>query len=310
MGLRELGIAAELGLPTLSVPKRLLKGKRNAKGPNATYGISFLAFFFFVLTPLLSQRKVRRTPTAISPTAAACSTYLGDRQEPDRVAPWLLRTSSRGTRLASRRSAKPCSGEARPAWTGDPAEQRSHRSRSRWVKEEDQAKRWRSGGSSEHSCRRRSRRSYYSRSNCGNNRGWGVCGSHVGSRGRCNAASDTRVEQRRFAEPVGGIGRTVGFGYGGNHNPYWRVSTAGTNTEEEESYNRSGDWCGRRCGEWWGWRYGQEARTAARRPATCRRGECVTLGIPGVRVDGLYFGVVTYYCQFSCYIIFSSYDIV
>jgi len=36
LGLRELGIAAELGLPSLSVPKRLLKGKRNAKGPNAT----------------------------------------------------------------------------------------------------------------------------------------------------------------------------------------------------------------------------------------------------------------------------------
>jgi hypothetical protein len=38
LGLRELGIAAELGLPSLSIPKRLLKGKRNAKGPNATYG--------------------------------------------------------------------------------------------------------------------------------------------------------------------------------------------------------------------------------------------------------------------------------
>lgn len=36
LGLRELGIAAELGLSSLSIPKRLLKGKRNAKGPNAT----------------------------------------------------------------------------------------------------------------------------------------------------------------------------------------------------------------------------------------------------------------------------------
>ena len=41
LGLRELGIAAELGLSSLSVPKRLLKGKRNAKGPNATYGMTF-----------------------------------------------------------------------------------------------------------------------------------------------------------------------------------------------------------------------------------------------------------------------------
>jgi transcriptional activator SPT7 len=38
LGLRELGIAAELGLSSLSIPKRLLKGKRNAKGPNATCG--------------------------------------------------------------------------------------------------------------------------------------------------------------------------------------------------------------------------------------------------------------------------------
>ncbi|KAI9441880.1 hypothetical protein H4582DRAFT_1421945 [Lactarius indigo] len=36
LGLRELGIAAELGLSSLSIPKRLLKGKKNAKGPNAT----------------------------------------------------------------------------------------------------------------------------------------------------------------------------------------------------------------------------------------------------------------------------------
>jgi hypothetical protein len=258
--------------------------------------MSFFAIISFLLTPLLSQRKIRRTPTAVSPTAAVCSTYLGDHQEPDRIAPCLLRTSSRGTRLAFRRSAKSCSSEARPTWTGDPAEQRSHRSRSRRrVKEEDQAERWRNS-SSEHSCSSGSRRrSCYRRSNCGNNSGWGICGSHVGSSGRCDAASDTRVEQRRFAEPVGGIGRTVGFGYGGNYNPYWRAATAGTNTQEEESYNRSGHWCSRRWGNWRGCRYGQEARTAARRLATCRRCECVSFG---VRVDGLYFGVVTYYCQF------------
>jgi len=35
LGLRELGIAAEFGLSTLSVPKRLLKGKKNTK-PDAT----------------------------------------------------------------------------------------------------------------------------------------------------------------------------------------------------------------------------------------------------------------------------------
>ncbi|KAI9452359.1 hypothetical protein BJY52DRAFT_1124430, partial [Lactarius psammicola] len=36
LGLRELGIASEFGLSSLSIPKRLLKGKKNAKGPNAT----------------------------------------------------------------------------------------------------------------------------------------------------------------------------------------------------------------------------------------------------------------------------------
>ncbi|KAH8977282.1 hypothetical protein EDB86DRAFT_2838091 [Lactarius hatsudake] len=36
LGLRELGMAAEFSLSSLSIPKRLLKGKKNAKGPNAT----------------------------------------------------------------------------------------------------------------------------------------------------------------------------------------------------------------------------------------------------------------------------------
>lgn len=247
--------------------------------------------------PLLSQRKVRRTSTAVSPTAGVCSTYLGDHQEPDRVTPWLFRTSSCGTRLSSRRSAKSCSSEARPARTGDPAEQRSHRSSSsRRVKEEGQAKRRRG---SERSCSSRSRRKW--RGKCGNNSGWGICGCYVGSSGGCDAANDARVEQLRFVEPVGGISRTGGFRYGGNYNPYWRAATAGTNTEEEESYDRSEHWYGRRCGDR-RWRYGQEAWTTARRPAACRLSECMRPRV-GVRLDGLYFGVVTYYCQFSLYII-------
>jgi len=48
LGLRELGIAAEFGLSSLSVPKRLLKGKRNAKGPNAAYGIPSSAIISFL----------------------------------------------------------------------------------------------------------------------------------------------------------------------------------------------------------------------------------------------------------------------
>src|SRR5258708_8889938 len=45
------------------------------------------------------------------------------------VAPWSLRTPSRRTQVTSRRSVSTCSSEARPAWTGDPAEQRNHRGR-------------------------------------------------------------------------------------------------------------------------------------------------------------------------------------
>lgn len=53
LGLRELGIAAEFGMSSLSIPKRLLKGKKG-KGVVAAYVLScFLAFVFFVF-PLQS----------------------------------------------------------------------------------------------------------------------------------------------------------------------------------------------------------------------------------------------------------------
>ncbi len=52
MGLRELGIAAEFGLSSLSIPKRLLKGKKDAKGPNAAYRIPSFAITSFLLMRL------------------------------------------------------------------------------------------------------------------------------------------------------------------------------------------------------------------------------------------------------------------
>jgi transcriptional activator SPT7 len=67
LGLRELGIAAELGLSSLSVPKRLLKGKRNAKGPNATYGISSFATVSFLLTPYCHSAKSAEPPPPYPP---------------------------------------------------------------------------------------------------------------------------------------------------------------------------------------------------------------------------------------------------
>jgi hypothetical protein len=57
LGLRELGIAAEFGLSSLAVPKRLLKGKRNAKGPNAAYGS--LPFISFILTRLYCRHSAK-----------------------------------------------------------------------------------------------------------------------------------------------------------------------------------------------------------------------------------------------------------
>jgi hypothetical protein len=250
----------------------------------------------FLNTPLLPQCKVRRTPTAIPPTTALCLTYRGGRQEPDRPAPWLLRAPPRGTRHTPRRSTKSRSSEARPAWAGDPAEQRSHRGRRR-LKEEGQAERWhnRSIGT------RSYRRSCYRCSNDGINSSRGICGCHVGSSRRCDSTGDTHVEQRWLTEPAGGIGvdRPVSNGHGGN--PCWLSATTGADTEEEESCTRSGHWRGRRCGswDWWGWRYGQEARTAARGSATGCRSERVSL----MRLEwsgrrSYFFGVVTYYCQF------------
>jgi transcriptional activator SPT7 len=67
LGLRELGIAAELGLSSLSIPKRLLKGKRNAKGPNATYGTRFFAIISFLLTPYRHSAKSAEPPPPYPP---------------------------------------------------------------------------------------------------------------------------------------------------------------------------------------------------------------------------------------------------
>ena len=44
LGLRELGIAAEFGMSSLSIPKRLLKGKKG-KGVVAAYVLSFFLVF-------------------------------------------------------------------------------------------------------------------------------------------------------------------------------------------------------------------------------------------------------------------------
>ena len=98
-----LCIAAELGLSSLiDPPKRLLKGKRNAKGPkNAAYGTSFFAATFLTCAFVVTAQRTPGARCPVSPTAAVGSLYLGDHQEPDRVAPWLLRTASRGTRLAA-----------------------------------------------------------------------------------------------------------------------------------------------------------------------------------------------------------------
>lgn len=240
--------------------------------------VLFLILTSFILTRLYCHKcEVRRTPTTIPPTTAIRLTYRRDRQEPDRPAPWLLRTPPRGTRHTPRRSTKSRSSEVGPAWAGDPAEQRSHRSRRR-LKEEGQAERW---GSRSHSIGTRSRRrACYRCSNDRINNGRGIGGCHVGSSHRCDSTGDTHVEQRWLTEPPGGIdvGRPVSYRHGGSCNACWLSATTGTDTEEEESCTRSGHWRWRRCGSWdWWRRYGQEARTAARGSPASRRGERVSL---------------------------------
>ena len=53
LGLRELGIAAEFGMSSLSIPKRLLKGKKG-KGVVAAYVLSCFLNFCFFMFPLHS----------------------------------------------------------------------------------------------------------------------------------------------------------------------------------------------------------------------------------------------------------------
>ena len=142
LGLRELGIAAEFGLSSLSVPKRLLRGKRNAKGANAAYDLPLCLPPPRTHALLSVQFKVCRASATIPPTTIFYYTYLGEREEPGRLASQLLRASPREcrTRYTPGRFTKSCAGEAWPAWTGDTAEQRGHR-RSRRFKEEGQAER-------------------------------------------------------------------------------------------------------------------------------------------------------------------------
>ena len=271
--------------PLSQFPSVSLKARGTQKVPTQRMALRF-TLISFSHTPLLPQCKVRRTPTAIPPTTDVFSTFRGDRQEPDRLAPWLLRAPHCGTRHTPRRSAKSYSNEARPARAGDPAEQRSHRRR--WLKEEGQAERWRSRISTGTRCR-----SCYGRSDGGNNTRRGIW-SHVGSSRRCDSTGDTRAEQRWPAESAGGIsvGCFVGYGYGDSCDPYRLPATAGTDAEEEESCSRGGQWRGRGCGrDWWwpqwGWRrygYGQEARTTARGSATSRRSERVSLSESGGRL--------------------------
>jgi hypothetical protein len=52
LGLRELGIAAEFGMSSLSIPKRLLKGKKG-KGVVAAYVLSFCSSFEFWMVAFL-----------------------------------------------------------------------------------------------------------------------------------------------------------------------------------------------------------------------------------------------------------------
>lgn len=111
LGLRELGIAAEFGLSSLTIPKRLLKGKnKNAAqaGPAEYVFIFFrsssiryvpaLLIFSFHVFFTLSQRQTLRTTSAIPPASTIHPSEFEESRGSDRSAQTILPTTLRNPR--------------------------------------------------------------------------------------------------------------------------------------------------------------------------------------------------------------------
>lgn len=81
LGLRELGIAAEFGMSNLSIPKRLLKGKKGQNKPTACVLSASNLMTHLIL--FVRQFQTHRTPTAVSPASPICAAYSGQSCRPN-----------------------------------------------------------------------------------------------------------------------------------------------------------------------------------------------------------------------------------
>lgn len=73
LGLRELGIAAELGLSSLTIPKKLLKGK--SRGAAAAVQYVFYSLFLPQLSNLVSLQSTTPGTAASIPTTTPATSY-------------------------------------------------------------------------------------------------------------------------------------------------------------------------------------------------------------------------------------------
>ena len=88
LGLRALGIAAEFGLSNLSIPKKLLKGKKGQNKPTALVFILFIPWLYQTYMPFVVQylqnllylilhlRRLCRSEQAISTIRLGCSSHI------------------------------------------------------------------------------------------------------------------------------------------------------------------------------------------------------------------------------------------
>ena len=94
LGLRELGIAEEFGMSSLTIPKKLLKGKNKGqiKSSSAAYVFNqpLLLFFRLNLIVVVTQCSIDGTSFAVPSSSCLCSTRLKECRSPNRSPQALL----------------------------------------------------------------------------------------------------------------------------------------------------------------------------------------------------------------------------
>lgn len=115
LGLRELGIAAELGLSSLTIPKKLLKGK--SRGAAAAVQYVFCSLFLSQLSNLVSLQSTTQGTAASIPTAASVTSY--HQQEcgrSDWITASLLSRAARSSCTSWFSPSAPCSPSRPSIW--------------------------------------------------------------------------------------------------------------------------------------------------------------------------------------------------